>query len=361
MNSRDNFFFAIDWGLLAPSLILVALSLTTLASVNLILFKSQLIYFFISISIFLLFCQINYRVLEFYTLPIYLFSVIILLFVLVIGIESRGAVRWFDILGLRIQFSEILKPFLAISFSSFLSQRSQSIETFGIVFLLAFPIVLLIALQPDLGNSIVYLLSMILTLVIVGFSLAWFSIGVLGIAILSPILWKFMHEYQKQRIISFIHPSNDPLGLSYNAIQAVIAVGSGGFLGKGLGEGTQSSLFFLPERHTDFIFATLSEGLGLLGASLVIIAFAFLLYRIYVIFSESDDLFIRIFTSISFVLILFQMFVNIGMNIGIIPIVGIALPFVSYGGSSLLSNFILLGMLSSVARVGKDRGVLEIK
>jgi rod shape determining protein RodA len=151
------------------------------------------------------------------------------------------------------------------------------------------------------------------------------------------------------------------LGLSYNAIQAVIAVGSGMLLGKGLGLGTQSGLRFLPERHTDFIFASLSEELGIIGALLLILTFIFLLYRIFIIFREQSELFPKIFSAIAFSIIFLQFFVNIGMNIGILPIVGITLPFVSYGGSSLLSNLILLGILSSMNKNIQEHRVLEIK
>jgi len=196
--------------------------------------------------------------------------------------------------------------------------------------------------------------------VVFGFPFRFFFLGLVFLSILSPIFWRFLHDYQRQRILTFLNPS-DPLGLSYNAIQSVIAVGSGMLLGRGLGLGTQSGLRFLPERHTDFIFATLSEELGLIGAVLLIITFTFLLYKIFAIFRGQDELFSKTFSAIAFSLIFLQFFVNIGMNIGILPIVGITLPFVSYGGSSLLSNFILLGALSGMNRGNSSHKVLEIK
>ena len=353
--------FDIDWGLIAPVIVLVLLSLTILFSVDLSLFKNQLLFFIIGIFAFLFFSQTNYKTIKIYSIPIYIISIVLLLIVLIIGAETRGSVRWLEFLGFRVQFSEILKPFLAISFSSYLSSRNNhSFKTIflGICFLM--PIFFLVFLQPDLGNALTYLMVAILTFIIFGFPLRFFFSGLIFASILSPIVWKFLHDYQKQRILTFLNP-NDPLGLSYNAIQSVIAVGSGMLVGRGLGLGTQSGLRFLPERHTDFIFATLSEELGMIGAILVVLTFAFLLYKIFIIFSNQEDLFGKIFSIVVFSLIFFQFFVNIGMNIGILPIVGITLPFISYGGSSLLSNFILLGILSSMNRSEASKRVLEIR
>jgi rod shape determining protein RodA len=359
MNRRS--FFSIDWGLLAPVIILVILSLTVLFSVDISSFKSQLTFFIIGIISFLFFSQTNYKLTKLYSLPIYIISIILLIIVLIVGAETRGSVRWIDIFGFKAQFSEILKPFLAISLSSYLSSRDNySLKTLllGLSFLL--PIALLVFWQPDLGNALVYLAVAAITFIVFGFPFRYFLSGLAVFLVTSPILWGFLHDYQKQRILTFLSP-NDPLGLSYNAIQSVIAVGSGMLFGRGLGLGTQSGLKFLPEQHTDFIFATLSEQLGLVGAILIVAVFAFLLYKIFTIFREEDDLYCKTFSSIVFSLIFVQFFVNIGMNIGILPIVGITLPFVSYGGSSLLSNFILLGILASMNRGSSAHKVLEIK
>ncbi|MGA2968151.1 MAG: FtsW/RodA/SpoVE family cell cycle protein, partial [Candidatus Levyibacteriota bacterium] len=175
-----------------------------------------------------------------------------------------------------------------------------------------------------------------------------------------PLVWRLLHEYQRQRILTFLDPGKDPLGTSYNVIQSVIAVGSGMLMGRGLGQGTQSGLRFLPERHTDFIFATISEQLGFIGVLIVLICFACILYKIYIIFINSDDKFSKVFAAIIFFSFLIQIFVNIAMNIGILPIVGVTLPFVSYGGSSLLSNFIFLGFLAAINK-GHRQEILEIK
>lgn len=359
MNRRP--FLNIDWGLLAPIIILATLSLTILFSVDIQLFRSQLVSLVIGTVVFLFFSQTNYKTLVFYSLPIYVVSLILLIVVLAVGAETRGSVRWLDFFGFKVQFSEILKPFLAISLASYLSLRnSRSLKTLFLTTCFLMPIVFLVFLQPDLGNALIYLLVAATVFVIFGFPFRFFISGAIILSALSPIFWRLLHGYQRQRILTFLNP-NDPLGMSYNAIQSVIAVGSGMLLGRGLGLGTQSGLRFLPERHTDFIFATLSEELGMIGGILVLITFAFLLHRIFAIFRNQDELFGKTFSAIAFSLVFVQFFINIGMNIGILPIVGITLPFVSYGGSSLLSNFILLGILSAMDKGELSHKVLEIK
>lgn len=358
MNKR--LFLGIDWGLLVPTFVLVILSLATLFSINIALFKNQLFFFVLSILAYLFFSQVNYSFTGRYVLAIYIITLITLVLVLLGGIESRGAVRWFEVFGFRVQFSELLKPFLAISLSSYLASSNYSPKTFFLTIGFLLPITFLIFLQPDLGNALIYVFATILTLAIFGFSVKFFfAIFFLG-GLVFPIFWKFLHEYQKQRILTFFNPT-DSLGLSYNAIQSLIAVGAGGLFGQGLGIGSQSNLRFLPERHTDFIFASISESFGFVGDIVIILSFGFLLYRIYSIFRDSNETFCKIFSAVSFCLILSQFFINVGMNIGLIPIVGITLPFLSYGGSSLLSNFILLGLLSSMSRNLVARNVLEIK
>lgn len=360
MSQNRGIFFSLDWKLLLPTFLLIILSLTTLFSVNIAYFRSQIFFLAVSFVVFLLFSQVNYKVAQMYAYPIYIISIFFLLVLLIIGIESRGAVRWLDLFGLRIQFSEILKPFLAISLASFLSNNPSSFKTFVLTMLFLGPIALLIFIQPDLGSALIYILATILTLLVAGFPFWWFGAGLVGFAASMPFAWHFLHDYQKQRILTFIHPTSDPLGTSYNAIQAIIAVGSGMFLGKGLSERTQSGLKFLPEHHTDFIFATFSEGLGFIGALILLVAFGFLLYRIFEICNNAQDRFCKLYAAFCFCLILVQFFINIGMNIGIVPVVGITLPFVSYGGSSLLSNFILLGFLSSISNMSKKDHVFQI-
>ena len=359
-----NFFSAVkklDFALIFPVLVLIFISLTTLLSINAEFFRNQLISVVIAAVVFVVVSQMNYEVLKEFSVPIYIVSLVLLTVVLLLGISSHGAVRWLNILGFSIQFTELLKPFLAVALVSFLAKRqSISFETFGKVLLFLLPVAFLIYRQPDLGSAVIYILATFVVLLFYGFPLKWFGIGLAAVGASIPLLWRFLHQYQRDRLLTFLHISNDPLGLSYNAIQSVIAVGSGTFWGKGLGLGTQSTLRFLPERHTDFIFATLSEELGFIGSAIVVIAFCFLLFRLYVLFIRQNNIFEKLFIVSAFALLLIQFFANVGMNIGMIPVVGVTLPFVSFGGNSLLSNAIFLGIIVAMERRQRQKNVLEI-
>ncbi|PIR79725.1 MAG: rod shape-determining protein RodA [Candidatus Levybacteria bacterium CG10_big_fil_rev_8_21_14_0_10_35_13] len=358
---HKNFFRNIDLWLLVPVLILVTLSLVTLFSLNINFFYGQFALFILSFVFYIIFSQTNYLILKIYAKHIYIASLVVLFAVLLIGIESRGAVRWVEIFGFRLQFSEVLKPFLAISFASYTASiKTLNIKGFLNVFLLLFPIAFLIFLQPDLGNAIIYFIIVLLTLIYLGFPFRYFLISFLPFLLSVPFLWRFLHDYQRQRILTFINPSVDPLGTSYNVIQSIIAVGSGMLMGKGIGQGTQSGLKFLPERQTDFIFATISEQLGFVGVTIILICFAVLLYRVLQIILNTNDMFSKSLSVIVFFAFLSQIFINIAMNLGLLPIVGVTLPFVSYGGSSLLSNFIFLGLINTISNYSKENRVLEI-
>lgn len=354
-------FLSIDWGLFVPVCILVLFSLATLFSLSPQLFRSQLIFFCISLVAFFFFSQSDVRILRMYSLQIYIVSVVLLLIILFLGIESRGAVRWIELFGFRIQFSEIIKPFLAIAVASFLAERLPSFKTLFLSVLLLFPILFLVFRQPDLGNALIFMYTAALLFFLYGFPWVWFLLGAVVSAGMVPIMWHFLHEYQRQRLITFLNPSQDPLGISYNAVQSVIAVGSGMWFGRGIGESTQAGLRFLPERHTDFIFATIAEKFGFFASVFIVFLFGYLLYRILRIYYLSGDVFSKLFAACCFFFLLVQLFINIGMNIGLVPITGVTLPFVSYGGSSLLSNFILLGLLSSLARNLARKSALEIR
>ncbi|HWY78792.1 MAG TPA: FtsW/RodA/SpoVE family cell cycle protein [Candidatus Sulfotelmatobacter sp.] len=355
-------FLRVDFLLLLPVVVLVSVSLVTLLSLNFDYFKSQFASLFIAIVGFLIFSQVNVDFFRQLKWPIYILSLIFLLVTLAIGIQSHGAVRWIDVFGIRLQFSEILKPFLSLIFASMLAERSTvSFKSFFLALLFVLPIFLLVYFQPDLGSALLFLLVALFALMISGYPFRWFALLFLPFVILMPVIWTKLHDYQRNRILTFLNPQADPLGVSYNSIQALIAVGSGVFFGKGLSEGTQSGLRFLPERQTDFIFATIAEGLGFIGALIIITALLFLCYRIFRIFSTSSDRFIMIFAACAFGFFLIPAFVNIGMNLGIMPIVGVPLPFVSFGGSSLLSNFIFLGLLSAMNSSEKHKNVLEIR
>lgn len=357
MNSRlqvDPWFFI-------PVLILTAVSLITLFAIDALYFRNQLISLSVSLIGYVIFSKINIDFLRGFKMPIYVVSVLLLLLVFFAGVEARGASRWFEIFGIRLQFSEILKPFFSIALASEIAESTRSFRSFLKIIILMIPIVILITLQPDLGSGLLYAGAGLLALLVMGFSLGWFIIVSLPLIFSAPFIWRSLHGYQRQRILTFIDKGGDPLGTSYNAIQAIIAIGSGSFFGKGISEGTQSVLRFLPERQTDFIFATIAEALGFFGASIVIIALFFILYRIFILFSREQEAFGKAFLAITFGFLFIQTFVNIAMNLGILPIVGITLPFVSFGGSSLLSNFIFIGLMSSYSLNNTKNKVLEIR
>lgn len=357
-----NRHFKIDFWLLTPVFVLILISLTTLASINPIYLHNQIISLAIASFIFIILIQIDAKTYINLGKPIYFISIIALLIILIIGIESRGAVRWIEAFGMRFQLSEILKPFLSIALASHIAvSKHYSFKKYLRLYILLLPVVLFIYYQPDLGNALIYVCVFILTLLVIGYPVRWLGYIMLPLILTMPFLWNFLHEYQRQRLLTFIYPSHDPLGSSYNSIQAVIAIGSGMFIGKGLGEGTQSVLRFLPERQTDFIFAALSEDMGFIGALIIIIAFTVLLYRIYHIYINSEGHYEKTFLVCAFFFIGLQYVINIGMNLKLLPIVGITLPFISFGGSSLVANAIFLAIITSISNSSQKRFVLEIK
>lgn len=352
----------IDISLLVPAILIIVISLATFYSVDTYTFQRQLLFLFFSLFAYVVFLNIDYRIFAYYSKYLYIAMIASLLFLFFLGIEARGSVRWVDFFGIRIQFSEIIKPFFVILIAQYLtSNESRSFGKFLKTLLLLAPIFFLILKQPDLGSAMIYFFVTFFMLFMYGFPLRYFlGVGFLGILPL-PLIYELLHDYQRQRIISFINPSSDPLGSSYNAVQALISVGSGGFAGKGFGHGTQSILNFLPEHHTDFIFATISENLGFLGALVLLSLYCFLLYRIYKISLTVHDSLPHLILMGFYFLFLTHVFLNIGMNIGIVPIVGITLPFASYGGSSLLTNFIILGIISSIEFDYKKTHSIEIR
>lgn len=347
--------------ILLPAISIVVLTLSVLYSLDFQIFRQQLFFLIISLFAYFVFLNIDYKMFGFYSKQVYVIMIILLLALFLIGIEARGAVRWIDIFGIRLQFSEIIKPFYIIFLARFLSDSdSRSFGKFIFAFLLLAPIFILVLKQPDLGNAMIYFIVTLFMLIIAGFPLRYFLITGVIAALPMPFIFTLLHDYQKARLLTFINPSSDPFGTSYNVVQSLISVGSGGFFGKGLGEATQSILKFLPERHTDFIFASISESIGFFGASVLILLFIYLLFGIYKISLNVTTDFARYILLGFYFLLITHAFLNIGMNIGIVPIVGITLPFASYGGSSLLTSFITLGISSAINFDYKRHGTLEI-
>ncbi len=348
--------------LLVPAVLLVLVGLSSFYSIDAVIFRQQALFLIFALFTYVVFLNIDYKMFGIFSVPMYIGMIVALLVLFFIGISARGAVRWIDIFGLRLQFSEIIKPFFIIFLAKFLTQDdSRSFKKFFQALLLTFPIFFLTLKQPDLGNALIYLFTVVFMLFAYSFPISYF-VGVgLPVILPLPLLFNFLKDYQKARILTFFNPTRDPFGSSYNVVQSLISIGSGGFMGKGFGQATQSILKFLPERHTDFIFATISESLGFSGALFLIAIYIFLLYRIYKITLSVTDEFPRLILLGFYFLLLTHIFLNIGMNIGIVPIVGVTLPFVSYGGSSLLTGFIMLGIISSIKFDYRKHGSMEIR
>lgn len=320
-------------------------------------FVGHLLNIVIGLIVFLIISQIDYRFFYHLFIPIFILTIILLALIPFLGIVTKGSARWLDLGFFSFQPSEFAKPFLCLSLSAYLVKFQNRLSHF-LYFLLSLIMTLIIAflifIQPDLGTSLVSLVIWVGTIFFLGFRIEEFLFLLFSTGISLPLIYSQLHDYQKNRILTFLNPKRDPLESGYAVLQSIIAVGSGQFLGMGWGRGTQSQLRFLPERQTDFIFATLSEELGFVGIFLLIILFALLFFFILQIVKNTNDVYGKLIIIGILSYLLFQFTINIGMNIGIMPITGIPLPFISYGGSSLISSMMALGIVQSVYRFGKE-------
>lgn len=351
----------VDFSLLIPSVLLVAFSLATLFSIDVMLFRQQLLFLLIGLFFYFLFLNIDYKFFTLYPKALYLSIVAGFLVVLFFGTVVNGSKSWLVFFGIHLQVEEFLKPFFIVMMANFLAySKLPTMQKYLSSFALAIPIFFLILRQPDTGTALMYIVTYAGMLFMYSFPVYYYLLTLVIVLAPTPIILNILRPYQKERLVTLFNLTADPFGSSYNAIQALISIGSGGIFGKGLGEGTQSVLRFLPERQTDFIFASVSEGLGFVGGLSIICILCFLLYRIYRLSTPIDDTYPYLIIMGVFFLILVQTLTNIGMNMGMMPIIGVTLPFVSYGGSSLVTNFILLGIVSSVGYEYRRRQTLEI-
>ena len=281
---------------------------------------------------------------------LYAVTIVMLVMVDVFGETSKGAQRWLNLGFVRFQPSEIAKLAVPLMVATFLSNRPlppNFRDTAIALAIIVFP-TLLVAAQPDLGTSILVCAAGIFVLFLAGLSWKLISAGVVFLAGFIPIMWFFlMHDYQKTRVMTLIDPEKDPLGAGYHIIQSKIAIGSGGLHGKGWMEGTQSQLEFLPEPHTDFIFAVLSEELGMIGVLILLSIYLFIIARGLMLGAKSDNAFGRILSGGTALLFFVYVFVNIGMVSGILPVVGVPLPLFSYGGTSYVTLMAAFGLMMS--------------
>ena len=315
------------------------------------LFRDQIVFASLGFIFMTFFTLIDYKTLKGLYIYFYLVGLILLLIVLFFGKVSGGAARWLDFKIFQLQPSEIFKFILIISLAGYLSKNSSDFKFrhfIATLLLILMPIILVLA-QPDFGTA--------LTLLIIGVGMIIASkirtiyliiLGFLG-SVSIPVSWFFiLKDYQKERLLTFLNPKNDPFGAGYSVLQSIIAVGSGMLKGRGFGQGFQSHLKFLPVSHTDFIFAVFAEEFGLVGGILILAIFLILIIKIIKAAKIAADNFGYLICIGIVVLILFQVLVNIGMNIGIMPVTGIPLPFVSYGGTALVVNLILIGIVQSI-------------
>lgn len=318
-----------------------------LAGIRPDLILQQIIFFIGGLFAFFLFYKIGSGPIRANIFIIYAVLVAMLIFVSFLSPAVRGSSRWIDLYFFKLQPSELLRPFflsLLVHVFARKHRKHSGGEFFKVLLLSAIPIGLILH-QPDLGNAILYILILMSTLYYVGINMKFFAFIVASGVVAMPILWNLMHQYQRLRIIGFLNPEADPQGISYNLLQSIIAVGSGGVWGKGLGLGTQSRFQFLPEFHTDFAFASLVEQFGFFGGFMVLTFYGVLIFRLIVLaIAKKDNLYAFLFLFGVATIMFASVIVNVGMNIGLLPVTGVALPFISYGGSSVLSTFILLGM-----------------
>ncbi|MGC9004151.1 MAG: rod shape-determining protein RodA [bacterium] len=323
------------------------------ASIRLV--SRQAVWAGISLFLFFLMASIDYRQLPRFSSLIYFLMFLMLVLVLILGKKTSGAQRWFAIGPITIQPSEFAKIMVLITLSSFWAKNYQSANKLNILFRsfvhIAIPL-LLVFLQPDLGTSLTFLLLWLASLLFVGAKVKHIVAIALSCIVFAIGAWHFniLRPYQKQRISAFLNPYSDPLGAGYHIIQSRIAIGSGEVWGKGLFKGTQNRLNYIPAQHTDFIFTVAGEELGFAGCLLILTLFFILIWRCFSTAIQTEDMLGQLIAAQVGVLLLFQAFVNIGMTLGLLPAVGIPLPFLSYGGSHLVSFCLMLGITQSIYR-----------
>lgn len=315
-------------------------------------FTRGLVWAALALVAFVAASAIDYRWLRGFAWPLYLVNIGLLLLSLAIGSGVGGTARWITIFGLQFQFSELAKILMAIVLAAYLASREERIARLSTILgagLLVVPPLILVALQPDLGTALVFAAILAGSLFMAGASLRWLAVLAMAVVAAAPFAWTYLlRDYQKQRLISFLDPAADPQGSGYHVIQSTIAVGSGGLFGKGLTNSTQNQLDFLPVETTDFVFAVLAEEMGFIGAIVVFLLFVLLLWRVLLAAWRSEDVFGLAFGGAIASMILFQLLVNVGMVLGIMPVTGIPLPFVTHGGASLISIGIGLGILELI-------------
>ena len=343
----------IDIPLLTSLLLLAAIGLAVLYSASdqqMAMVNKQMIRLGVGFVAMFLVAQIHPDHLRRWSPWLYMLGILMLLAVMLFGEEGKGAQRWLDLGLVRYQPSEMFKLTLPMVIAWFLADQRlpPALPRLLVAGLMTLVPVLMIAKQPDLGTALLVGTAGAFALFLSGIS--WYLISAVGLSLaaLGPLAWYLMHDYQRQRVLTFLNPESDPLGTGYHIIQSKIAIGSGGIAGKGWLNGTQSHLEFLPERHTDFIFAVISEEFGLIGVTALLCLYLFIILRGLYIATQAQDTFGRILAGSLSMVFFVYLFVNAGMVSGLLPVVGVPLPLISYGGTSLVTILISFGILMSI-------------
>ena len=357
-----------DWILLGSVFLLICFSLAALYSIaisfdepNFGNFSKQITFAIIGFAVLFIVSFIDYRLWQEYSSIFYGFVGILLIGVLFFGTTVRGTTGWYSLLGFNFQPVELAKIALVAFLAWFLSKHTGQIKelktlvaTGGSVLLLF----ILVMFQPDFGSGIILFSIWILMMIFAGMNKKHLVVLIIGGLVSFIIGWMFLFApYQKDRITTFFNPQSDPYGRGYQASQAVTAVGAGGLYGRGLGFGSQSQLKFLPASQTDFIFAVIAEELGFLGISLVLFFWGVIFYRLIRAAKMMKDNFSLFFILGTSALFFIHLIINVGMNIGIVPVTGISLPFLSYGGSFLLTSLLLIGIVQGMIIRNQNPGV----
>lgn len=360
LRNLDYIFVLTIMAILGFSLVVLSSANLTIAGDPTGFVKKQALWIGVGTVALLATLAFDYNQVGKYQKYLYLINIVLLAAVLVIGSTNKGATRWIPLGPFDFQPSEMAKVIIIVTFAKFLTERQGRLNNFWELIpcfiFIGFPMLFILA-QPDLGTSLVFIAIMFGMLFVAGANpkilLTLLISGLLGISFLLYAhfnfgLWLPLKDYQIMRLIVFIDPYIDELGSGYHMIQSLIAIGSGGLLGQGLYEGSQIQLRFLPEHHTDFIFSVIGEELGFVGGGFLLAAFYLLMYRGVKIALNAKDLFGTLIVTGIISMFTFQVFVNIGMTIAITPITGLPLPFVSYGGSAMLTNLIAIGLILNV-------------
>lgn len=352
---KERLFKGFYWPLFRTAVVISLLGLIAIYSGSSGLSSNfavkQLLWLGIAILFLFAIVWFGYRTFLSFAYPMYVTAILMLLFVMFLGSVRLGAQRWIHLGPLAIQPSEFAKIATILMLAHYLGERArnryQTKRFLVAFFIVAFPMLLILE-QPDLGTGLIFMPILFCILFLWGVRLRYLFITLsLGLASL-PVFWFALKQYQKNRLLVFLNPNIDPLGSGYTAIQSKIAVGSGGLFGKGFLHGTQIKLNFLPEHHTDFIFCVVAEEWGFLGSLCVLLLFALLFMKMLRVIERTSDTRARLIAAGVVSMIFFQVLVNIGMTVGLMPITGLPLPFFSYGGSSLVSMFAAVGLLISI-------------